>query len=130
MAEIRQNRRESMLVMVHPRAKLGVAQPPVMMTVEVIRELFDVPRYMAAASLGISETALKKACRKLGVGRWPCKRRFPGALSMLIQARRVASSAAEVAADESTAEVAAESIASGTEVLFSPDSFFNNEIWE
>ncbi len=47
---------------------------PVVITVEVLEGLYHVVRSVAASHLGISETALKSACRKLGIQRWPCRR--------------------------------------------------------
>jgi len=38
---------------------------------ESIEPLFDLPQKDAAKELGISLTALKQVCRKLGVDRWP-----------------------------------------------------------
>ena len=40
-------------------------------TLEVLQELGHQPVARAAAALGISATALKGACRKLGITRWP-----------------------------------------------------------
>ena len=44
---------------------------PVNITLETLRNFADVPLSKAATHLGISPTAMKKACRKLGVTRWP-----------------------------------------------------------
>ena len=46
---------------------------PVNITLETLRTFADVPLSKAATHLGISPTAMKKACRKLGVTRWPYK---------------------------------------------------------
>jgi hypothetical protein len=49
-------------------------RPPVKVDVGAVRALFNVPQPVAAKSLGISLTALKQLCRKLGVARWPYQR--------------------------------------------------------
>ena len=59
-----------------PRRKAGqavsdVAASPVNITIETLQRYADVPLSKAATQLGISSTAMKKACRKLGVTRWP-----------------------------------------------------------
>jgi len=58
-----------------PRRKAGqVADSvamPVSITVETLKLYANVPLAKAAALLGISSTAMKKACRRLGVTRWP-----------------------------------------------------------
>eukprot|EP00961_Rhodomonas_salina_P029968 403748-Rhodomonas_salina.2 len=62
-------------VVVQPRRKAGEptrrSRDPVILTQEVLVSMFHhtVPR--AATELGISTTALKSACRRLGVERWP-----------------------------------------------------------
>ena len=48
--------------------------PPVLVTRELIAALADLPLNKAAAAAGVSATAFKKACRKLGVRRWAYKR--------------------------------------------------------
>ena len=63
-----------MQVLVYPRPRRCVS--PVVITVEVLEGLYHVVRSVAASRLGISETALKSACRKLGIQRWPCRRRW------------------------------------------------------
>ena len=40
------------------------------MTLEILRCYAGIPLYEAASRMGICETALKSACRKLGVKRW------------------------------------------------------------
>ena len=37
----------------------------------VLRQLFTLPLHEAAVRLGISATAMKSACRKLGIKKWP-----------------------------------------------------------
>ena len=43
--------------------------------VKQLREQFGVPLGEAAKALGISRTAMKKACRRHGLDEWPYKRR-------------------------------------------------------
>ena len=62
-----------------PRRKPGpdsTAPPPapVVVTQELLAGLADLPLYKAAAAVGISPTAFKKACRRLGISRWAYKR--------------------------------------------------------
>mmetsp|Transcript_26050 Transcript_26050/g.65770 ORF Transcript_26050/g.65770 Transcript_26050/m.65770 type:complete len:290 (+) Transcript_26050:172-1041(+) len=47
---------------------------PVVLNRKRVQQLFDLPLKDAAALLGISMTALKKACRKIGVERWPYRK--------------------------------------------------------
>ena len=59
-----------------PRRKAGqtvsdAVASPVNITIETLQRYADVPLSKAATLLGISSTAMKKACRKLGVTRWP-----------------------------------------------------------
>ena len=65
---------------VHPRRKRGQIQikqqAPVYVTQETINMLKLLPLPQAAASIGMSATALQRACRKLGVQRWPFRRRW------------------------------------------------------
>ncbi len=37
----------------------------------ILRQLFTLPLHEAAVRLGISATAMKSACRKLGIKKWP-----------------------------------------------------------
>ena len=48
---------------------------PVVITRELVAGLADRPLQQAAAAAGVSATAFKKACRKLGVRRWVYSRR-------------------------------------------------------
>ena len=50
---------------------------PVIVTRELVATLADLPLRKAAATAGISPTAFKRACRKLGVRRWTYKRCRP-----------------------------------------------------
>jgi hypothetical protein len=58
-----------------PRRKAGQdagsAPAPVVITMETLEQYADVPLSKVATMLGISATAMKKACRRLGVNRWP-----------------------------------------------------------
>ena len=47
------------------------AAAPVSITLEVLEQLASHSLPTAAAKLGISATAMKNACRKLGISRWP-----------------------------------------------------------
>jgi len=49
-------------------------RPPVKVDEVAMRLLFSVPQPLAAKKLGISLTALKQICRRLGVVRWPYQR--------------------------------------------------------
>jgi hypothetical protein len=57
---------------VRPRRKAldGSRPESVIITLEIITRLMDFPVSEAASRLGISATAFKKACRKLGLQRW------------------------------------------------------------
>ncbi|KAJ1469965.1 hypothetical protein T484DRAFT_1981159 [Baffinella frigidus] len=46
---------------------------PVLITLDLVRPLFDMPIKDAALRLNLCPTALKSVCRKLGVVRWPFK---------------------------------------------------------
>ena len=54
-----------------PRRK---GRPRVQVDVGAIETLFGIPQPLAAKTLGISLTALKQVCRKMGVARWPYQR--------------------------------------------------------
>ncbi|EKX43234.1 hypothetical protein GUITHDRAFT_110651 [Guillardia theta CCMP2712] len=60
-------------IRVYPRRRHSVQRP--MSAVEVTRSdlesLFHVKQEQAAASLGLSLTAFRGACRRLGITRWP-----------------------------------------------------------
>ena len=53
----------------------GAPPQPVAVTRELLGALAHLPLHEAAASAGVSATAFKKACRKLGVRRWVYSRR-------------------------------------------------------
>eukprot|EP00286_Rhodomonas_abbreviata_P019894 CAMPEP_0181315662 /NCGR_PEP_ID=MMETSP1101-20121128/15494_1 /TAXON_ID=46948 /ORGANISM="Rhodomonas abbreviata, Strain Caron Lab Isolate" /LENGTH=181 /DNA_ID=CAMNT_0023422883 /DNA_START=57 /DNA_END=599 /DNA_ORIENTATION=- len=60
---------------VFPRRKAGqdsrTNNQPVVLSETLLQELFCLPLQEACAKLGICATALKKACRKLGIKKWP-----------------------------------------------------------
>ena len=60
--------RTAQVVHVFPRRRKG--KGPVSLTLEILRCYAGIPLYKAASRMGICETALKSACRKLGVKRW------------------------------------------------------------
>ena len=65
---------------IFPRRKVAldgsvVPALPVVVTMELLSTLHDLPLHKAAEAIGVSATAFKKACRKLGVRRWTYKRR-------------------------------------------------------
>eukprot|EP00288_Rhodomonas_lens_P016429 CAMPEP_0177716696 /NCGR_PEP_ID=MMETSP0484_2-20121128/14643_1 /TAXON_ID=354590 /ORGANISM="Rhodomonas lens, Strain RHODO" /LENGTH=547 /DNA_ID=CAMNT_0019228735 /DNA_START=106 /DNA_END=1746 /DNA_ORIENTATION=- len=64
---------------VFPRRKHGQdptdsQRTPVLITLELLESFSSLSLTCAAAKLGISPTAVKKACRKLGVQRWPYRK--------------------------------------------------------
>ena len=69
-------------VKVYPRHKSASAgfssgKGPITITWENMAQLQRFPLHLAAAKIGLSPTALKHACRKLGINRW-AYRRIPG----------------------------------------------------
>eukprot|EP00960_Hanusia_phi_P029119 747783-Hanusia_phi.AAC.3 len=60
---------------IFPRRKAGqhtrVNSKPVVLNEKTLQELFTLPLHEAAVKLGISATAMKSACRKLGIKKWP-----------------------------------------------------------
>lgn len=72
-------REQGRLAIIFPRRKMGEAargSDAVWLSVDVLNSLADRSLASAAKLLGISATALKKACRELGVERWPyCRKR-------------------------------------------------------
>jgi hypothetical protein len=50
------------------------SQPPVLITPQLVAGLRGLPLPQAARAVGVSATAFKKACRKLGIDRWEFKR--------------------------------------------------------
>ena len=51
---------------------------PVLLTRELLESFFDRPLVAVSQELGICPTAIKRACRKLGIARWPFKTPNPG----------------------------------------------------
>jgi len=58
-----------------------LSSDPVALTKSRLEALFNLPIRDAADILGISITALKKACRRIGVERWPYKKTTKGVAS-------------------------------------------------
>eukprot|EP00287_Rhodomonas_sp_CCMP768_P006948 CAMPEP_0196722448 /NCGR_PEP_ID=MMETSP1091-20130531/4810_1 /TAXON_ID=302021 /ORGANISM="Rhodomonas sp., Strain CCMP768" /LENGTH=275 /DNA_ID=CAMNT_0042064153 /DNA_START=15 /DNA_END=840 /DNA_ORIENTATION=- len=59
-----------------PRRKLGngafrASGAPVEVTLQMLRPYFEKPLVEAADELGLSATAIKKACRTFGIPKWP-----------------------------------------------------------
>ncbi len=70
------------VVTINARRKLGAFRPiPVAVTLELVAKLQHLPAHLAAARIGISPAALKRACRKLGVPRWAYKKKTRSELS-------------------------------------------------
>lgn len=69
-----------MRLQIYPRRKAGQDKrdsstgTAVVVTLEVLQGFADTPLVHAAKKLGISKTALKSACRTLGLERWPFRR--------------------------------------------------------
>ena len=61
---------------IFPRRKGGGGVPatPVIITLEILKSMEGQPLHLAAQKLGISATAFKNACRKLGIQRWSYKK--------------------------------------------------------
>ena len=53
------------------KGRKHVKEEAVCVTLQILEELSSLPLPTAAARLGLSATALKGACRKLGIQRWP-----------------------------------------------------------
>ena len=60
---------------IFPRRKQGqharMNSQPVVLNEATLSQLFTLPLHKAAVKLGISATAMKSACRKLGIKKWP-----------------------------------------------------------
>jgi len=69
-----------MRLQIYPRRKAGQKKresgtgTAVVVSLEVLNGFADIPLVHAAKKLGISKTALKSACRTLGLERWPFRR--------------------------------------------------------
>ena len=57
--------------------------PPLIITRELLDSVRGLPLRRAAAAVGVSPTAFKKACRKLGLPRWHYQRRRPSATTRI-----------------------------------------------
>ncbi|EKX36737.1 hypothetical protein GUITHDRAFT_145487 [Guillardia theta CCMP2712] len=64
-------------VTVHPRRKSGSYRdsPVVTVTLERLSKLYGHSVEEAARQLGLSATALRRVCRKLGINKWPYERK-------------------------------------------------------
>lgn len=67
-------------VLVYPRRKLGQEKmgsdrPPVVVTREYLESTFHIPLTVVAKKINISATVLKQLCRRVGIAKWPYKRR-------------------------------------------------------
>ena len=60
---------------IFPRGRAGSRRSPVVITSDVIQKLRSLPLQEAARAVGVSATAFKHACRRLGLRRWAYKRR-------------------------------------------------------
>jgi len=105
------------LELVFPRRgrKAGEAerkvQDPVLITYQVMQRLFHLPLTEAARQLGLSPTAIKGACRRLGIKKWPFRmvtakshRRAPRAKAEGPSGLSLLSAAAEVELNNSSTE--------------------------
>mmetsp|Transcript_14673 Transcript_14673/g.34795 ORF Transcript_14673/g.34795 Transcript_14673/m.34795 type:complete len:474 (+) Transcript_14673:209-1630(+) len=97
-------------LIIFPRRKAGQRErdinnvAPVHLTLETIEDIADVPLLVAAKQLGISKTALKNACRHLGLERWPFRRRMQNARLQNKAAEKAASQLREAAAAATAAD--------------------------
>ena len=68
----------SLVARVFPRRKLGQlsrgTDQPVLLTIDSLSPYFHLPLKEAAEILGLCPTAIKSACRKFGLDRWPFRR--------------------------------------------------------
>ena len=91
-------------LVIFPRRKAGQSkrqadnEAPVKLTPESLEEIANIPLVAAAKKLGISKTALKNACRHLGLKRWPFRRRREDAR------RKAAIASAAVSSSDSTSK--------------------------
>eukprot|EP00802_Teleaulax_amphioxeia_P012714 Tamp_12759.p1 GENE.Tamp_12759~~Tamp_12759.p1 ORF type:complete len:438 (+),score=68.37 Tamp_12759:22-1314(+) len=63
---------------IYPRRKVGQDMRNanhVVVTAEILEQHFDMPLHDAATKLGLCATAIKKACRRFGILRWPFRDR-------------------------------------------------------
>jgi len=61
----------------------------VVVSPEILKEHFDMPLQDAAAKLGVCTSAIKKACRRFGIPKWPF-RRLRGAANSVVQGHHAA----------------------------------------
>jgi hypothetical protein len=64
---------------IYPRRKIGEdsrRSHQVVVSPEILKEHFDMPLQDAAAKLGVCATAIKKACRRFGIPKWPFRDRL------------------------------------------------------
>ncbi|EKX53784.1 hypothetical protein GUITHDRAFT_150294 [Guillardia theta CCMP2712] len=66
------------VAMVCPRKQTSENDEPVMLTRELLQSYFDRSLSQVSAEIGICPTAIKRACRKLGIAKWPYKTPNPG----------------------------------------------------
>jgi len=82
-----------------PRSKHGQdhafkVSKPVFLDEATVSKFFHLPLYKAAAKLGISNTSLKTACRKVGLKKWPYR-------TIIAAARRTTPSSSSSSASNS-----------------------------
>ena len=95
-------------LLVQPRRKAaqpGEPRAPVAVTPQLIDAVRALPIRQAAAAVGLSASAFKRACRRLGVSRWAYQRRRPASRSSLTSD---GSMTAATAAHSSVAVIAAD----------------------
>ncbi|EKX42459.1 hypothetical protein GUITHDRAFT_111432 [Guillardia theta CCMP2712] len=74
-------RASASMAMVCPRKRKDCTErwdEPVLLTRELLESYFDWPLAAVSKDLGICQTSIKKACRKLGIAKWPFKSPNPG----------------------------------------------------
>eukprot|EP00961_Rhodomonas_salina_P163523 2202366-Rhodomonas_salina.1 len=80
-------------VLVYPRRKLGQEKmgsdrPPVVVTREYLESTFHIPLTVVAKKLNISATVLKQLCRRVGIAKWPYKRRKASSVVIKAEPKR------------------------------------------
>mmetsp|Transcript_33498 Transcript_33498/g.75180 ORF Transcript_33498/g.75180 Transcript_33498/m.75180 type:complete len:149 (+) Transcript_33498:99-545(+) len=66
------------VALVCPRKKSSENEDPIILTREILEKYFHCSLSQVSAELGICPTAIKRACRKLGISKWPYKTPNPG----------------------------------------------------
>lgn len=61
-------------IAIRPRQRRGLPQPPVLVTRDSLEVLRSLSLAQAARAVGVSPTAFKVACRRLGIQRWEYQR--------------------------------------------------------